>query len=149
MREILDAIQKYKYVFAIWTDHADFITDKTASLNEDRLLEIRCFDESGEYLARRDCVGGKFLAREITRENEIAFADGSYDEAQYLDIDTTRSDDTLTYAAGAGSYHLPQNAKDHPLILVRTYYTFDAAGVARKFDWRLVKFTDKETVGEE
>lgn len=149
MREMIDAVKDYKYVFAFWTDHADFITDKAAPLNESFLLEIRCFDEKGEYYARRDSIIDEFIAREITVEKEADYADGSYDEAQYLDIDTTRSNETLTFAAGSGCYHLPEDAKNNPLILVRTYYKFDEDGVARKFDWRLVKFTDEESVGKE
>ena len=149
MREIVDAVQKYTYAFAFWTDHADFIIDKNMPLQEDLLLEIRCFDENGEYYARRDSINSDFCMREITVENEKEYADGSYDEAQYLDIDTTRSNAELTFAAGSSCYRLPEDAKDKPLILVRTYYKFDEAGIARKFDWRLVKFTDKETVGKE
>ena len=42
---ITTALKKYTYTFAIWTDQADFVIDKDADLNEDRLLEIRCFDE--------------------------------------------------------------------------------------------------------
>ena len=179
MSEILNAVNRYTYAFAIWTDKADFfIKDKTAPLDEARLLEIRCFDESGEYFARRDGVDGTFTAREITNDKsqkgETVFweeaqegqesyvlnktigtddsevcADGSFDEAQYLDIDTKRSGNGLTYTTGGGMYHLPEDAANKALILVRTYYAFDDNGIARKFDWRLVKFTNEETVGKE
>lgn len=159
MSEIKNAIERYKYAFAIWTDRADFINDKAAHPEEEGLLEIRCFDESGEFLAHRDTVDGTFTVREITADparsgenvfSEETYAGGYSDEAQYLDIDrkkTEEKNDGGIYATGGGVYHLPEDAKDKALILVRTYYRFDEEGVARKYDWRLVCFTDAETVG--
>ena len=144
------ARQKYTYAFAIWTDHADFIPDKKADLCEDKLLEIRCFDESGEFRAVRTTSDKSFSEREITSDE--SWADGYYDEAQYLDIDTKRTEkkaDGWIYATGGGRYHLPEEVKDQKLILVRNYYSFDKEGVARKYDWRLVTFTNDETVGRE
>ena len=140
------ALQKYTYAFAIWTDHADFIPDKNADLCEDKLLEIRCFDERGEFRAVRTTPDMPFSEREITSDE--GWADGYYDEAQYLDIDTARTKkeaDGWLYATGGGKYHLPEEAK---MILVRSYYRFDEEGIARKYDWRLVNFTDDETVGK-
>ena len=143
---ISTALQKYTYAFAIWTDRADFVIDKNADLCEGRLLEIRCFDKTGEYRAVRTTPDMPFSEREITSDE--SWADGYYDEAQYLDFDTARTEkkaDDWTYATGGGRYHLPEDAKDQKLILVRNYYRFDEEGIARKYDWRLVKFTDQET----
>lgn len=156
--EIMNAVDRYAYAYAIRTDGADFITDKNADICEEKLLEIRCFDERGEFYARRDCADGEFSVREITADtartgenvfSEETYADGSFDEAQYLDIDSAASKDGKTYATGGGCYHLPPDAQGKPLILVRIYYKYDEDGVARKFDWRLVEFADKETVGKE
>ena len=144
---ITTALKKYTYTFAIWTDQADFVIDKDADLNEDRLLEIRCFDESGEFRAVRATPDEPFSEREITEDG--SYGDGYYDEAQYLDIDTARTKkktDGWFYVTGGGRYRLPEEAK---MILVRNYYRYDEEGIARKYDWRLVKFTDQETVGEE
>ena len=144
---ILAALRKYTYAFAIWTDKADFVLDKEAALHEERLLEIRCFDESGEFRAVRTTPDLPFSQREITCDE--SWADGFYDEAQYLDIDTARTKkeaDGWVYATGGGRYHLPEEAK---MILTRSYYRYDEEGIARKYDWRLVKFTDQETVGKE
>lgn len=144
---ISSALQKYTYAFAIWSDKADFVLDKNADLCEDRLLEIRCFDESGEYRAIRTTLDTPFSEREITCDDSCG--DGCFDEAQYLDIDTERTKkeaDGWVYTTGGGRYHLPEGAK---MILTRTYYRYDEEGIARKYDWRLVKFTDQETVGKE
>lgn len=156
MSKIMDAVKKYKYAFAIWTDRADFIIDKDGGIDEEKLLEIRCFDKDGEFYAHRDVADEPFVMREITSgydcpEKNVYFegtyADDRYDEAQYLDIDndkTKRAGNGLTYATGGGSYHLPDDAKNKRLIIVRVFYNYDREGVARKFDWRLVEFTDEE-----
>ena len=141
------ALQKYTYAFAVWTDHADFVLDKNADICEDRLLEIRCFDDKGEYRAVRATPDVSFSEREITSDESCG--DGWFDEAQYLDIDTARTGkeaDGWVYATGGGRYHLPEKAK---MILVRNFYRYDEDGIASKYDWRLVRFTDQETVGRE
>lgn len=143
MSNISKKIQEYAYALALWTDKADFITDKTADIQEDKLLEIRYFDEEGEFRAYRSLIDDDFKTREI-RNNDATYADGYYDEAQYLDIDSSRTkekNDGFTYATGGGKYHLPNDAK---MLLTRTYYKFDEDGVARKYDWRLVGFTNEE-----
>ena len=150
IEKIREAVEKYTYSFAIRTDRADFITDKSADIDEAKLLEIRCFDESGEFHAARSTVDSEFSCREITDDEK--YADGYFDEAQYLDIDDKRTaadNEGWTYATGGGKYHLPEGVNGNKLILVRYYYKFDEEGVARKYDWRLVKFTDEETVGKE
>ena len=162
MDNIEKAIAAYRYAFAFWTDRADFIIDQSADLQMDKLLEIRCFDERGEYHAVRDLPGKPFSEREIAADGAGAvcgdgafqdadYADGSFDEAQYLDIDaktTAAKNDGRTYATGGGSYRLPDDAKDKAMISVRYYYRFDEDGIAHKYDWRLVGFTNEETVGE-
>ena len=145
--QITTALQKYIYAFGIWTDKADFVLDKSVNIDEDRLLELRCFDESGEYRAVRATPDVSFSEREITDDG--SYRDGQQDEAQYLDIDTARTKkeaDGWVYATGGGRYHLPEEAK---MILVRNYYRYDEEGIARKYDWRLMKYTDQETVGKE
>lgn len=139
MSKIAEKINQYKYSFAIWTDRTDFITDKTAPLNEDKLLEIRCFDESGEYRAYRSVVDKDYA------EREIKTFDGFFDEFQYLDIDSERSNGAEKHTIGGGIYHLPEDAKNKAGLNVRYYYKFDDNnGVARIVDWRLVNFCNKE-----
>lgn len=157
MSEISDAVKKYKYSYAVWSDCADFIIDKE-SINEDKLLEIRCFGENGEFYAVRSFIGEDFSFREIT--DDASYADGFYDESQYLDIDSDKTQEKnagCIYATGGGKYHLPDDVKDKKMLLVRNYYKFDDDdykfddndGIAYKYDWRLVGFTDDETVGKE
>lgn len=152
MSFITDKINKYKYTMAIWTDKADFIIDK-ALTDEDKLLEIRCFDESGEFRAYHSLIGEEFKCREIT--DDKSYADFHLDEAQYLDIDTEKTrnkKDGFIYATGGGKYHLPEVALNLPegekMLLIRTYYKYDEEGVAHKCDWRIVGFTDVEKTGE-
>lgn len=129
-----------KYILAIWTDKADF-TDEVNDI--DKLLEIRAFDEDGEFRAFRSVVKNDFKFRDIV-DNDTSFADGAYDESHYLDIDTTRnSQNDLKFAIGGGSYHLPEGVTA-TMLKVRNYYKFDEDGVARKCEWRLVGFADKE-----
>ena len=162
MTGISKAVQTYRYTFAIYTDHVDFIMNKTDDLQEEKLLEIRCFDERGEYRACRSVPGAPFSARELVSAKGYAVQDeavmtesdfdGCYDEAQYLDIDTARTleeDDGWTYATGGGRLHLPDAAAANGMVLVRFFYRFDEEGVARKADWRLVGFTNEETIGKE
>lgn len=128
------------YAMAIWTDKADFIADKKIE-NEDKLHEIRCFDENGKFRGYRILIG-----------EDKTYADCSYDEAQYLDIDNAKTEnmnDGFIYATGGGKYHLPLDAKDKKMLLTRIYYKFDEEGIAHKCDWRLVGFTNEETVGKE
>lgn len=134
----------YKYMLAIFSDHADFVSEIT---EPEKLLELRAFDENGEFRAYRDLLRKPFKFREINADNEDQF-DGSFEESQYLDIDTTREfeDETQKQATGGGQYHLPNDAKNMTMLKVRYYYRFTDEGIAQKCDWRLVAFTDKELV---
>ena len=134
----------YRYMLAIFSDHADFVSEIT---EPEKLLELRAFDESGEFRAYRDLLGKPFKFREINAENEKKF-DGSFEESQYLDIDTTMKfeNETKKQATGGGQYHLPDDAKNMTMLKVRYYYTFSHEGIAQKCDWRLVGFTDEELV---
>ena len=134
----------YKYMLAIFSDHADFVSEIT---EPEKMLELRAFDENGEFRAYRDLLRKSFKFREINADNEDQF-DGSFEESQYLDIDTTREseDETQKQATGGGQYHLPNDAKNMTMLKVRYYYRFTDEGIAQKCDWRLVAFTDKELV---
>lgn len=136
------------YKLAIWTDHADFVTEIE---DTQTLLEVRAFGETGECRAFRSTSESGFSVREIN--NEAEKPENAFDENQYLDIDTAKPEsknDGWIYTTGGGRYHLPyENLPDiHSLMLkVRYYYTFDeVSGVARKTDWRLVGFAGKESV---
>lgn len=147
----LSKVNEYPYILAIWTDHADFVTQMT---QEDlkNLLEVRAFGQEGEYRAYRDVLTQEeFFVR--TKEGEKAVPANAYDENQYLDIDTARTSakaDGWIYATGGGRYHLPYDDLPdvHKLLLItRTYFKFDD-GIAHKADWRLVGFAKEETYGD-
>ena len=132
----------YQYKLAIYSDRADFVSEVT---EPEKLLEIRAFDENGEFRAYRDVLGKPFKCREINKDNENQFA-GSFEENQYLDIDTTKTfeDKTIMQATGGGQYHLPEDVKNKTMLKVRYYYCFNDEGIANKCDWRLAGFEDKE-----
>lgn len=133
----------YKYRLAIFTDRADFVSD-ISSVNN--LLEVRVFDESGEFRAYRDLIGKDFKCREIIEKTESDIPETSFEENHYLDIDTkfTFADETEKQTTGGGRFHLPEDVKDKTMIKVRYYYRFNSEGLAQKCDWRLVGFDDKE-----
>lgn len=134
----------YRYMLAIFSDHADFVSEVS---EPEKLLELRAFDKNGEFRAYRDLLRKPFKFRVINADNVDQF-DGSFEESQYLDIDTTREfeDETQKQATGGGQYHLPNDAKNMTMLKVRYYYRFTDEGIAQKCDWRLVAFTDKELV---
>lgn len=134
----------YKYKLAIFSDHAEFVFEIT---EPEKLLELRAFDENGEFRAYRDLLGKPFKFREINKENENQF-DGSFEESHYLDIDTTKTfeDETKKQATGGGQYHLPDDVKNMTMLKVKYYYKFSDEGIAQKCDWRLVEFTDEELI---
>lgn len=136
-----DMIGKYTYILAIWTDRADFVSELT---EPEKLLEVRAFGEEGEYRAWRSCVDEEFQCRELRDDSLPTELDGWFDESQYLDIDAKRTSGTLAFAIGAGSYHLPEAAIGNELLKIRYYYRYDGDGIARKADWRLVGFAQKE-----
>lgn len=101
-----------KIVFAIWTDHADFLLDIN-DLQEDKLLELRAFDENSEYRVYRSTVDKPFFERKIDDETDDM---NCFDEEQYIDIDSTRLEGNVRYTTGGGKFHLPQdnlNAKKY------------------------------------
>ncbi len=130
-----------RFILTIRTDKADFETD---IYSVDNLLEVRAFNETGEFRAYRSLVGEDFKVREI-EGNDSIYADGYFDESHYLDIDNAKTNevnDGFVYTTGGGRFTLPSPAGK--MLKVRYYYTFDEDGIARKSDWRLVGFTDKE-----
>jgi len=134
-------IQKYRYGYAIWTDRADFINPEGVSLNDEKLLELRLFDEFGEYRAYRTSVDGSFKERIISdTEGESEYADFFYDEMQYLDIDMAKSNDCVKKTTGGGQYHIPPEAEGKDMLVIRYYCRFDSNGIAHICDWRLCGF---------
>ena len=129
---------KYKYKLVIRTDRVDF--EETVS-DAETILEIRAFDEKGEFRAYRSTVGDDFRCREITEASK--YMAGCYETAHYLDIDEQKSNGTLTRTTGGGRFTLPVEGADR--LKVIRYYKFDDddSGIARDCDWRLAGFLKK------
>ncbi len=126
-----------KYFLVIRTDCVDFEKEVNYC---DNLLEVRAFDENGEFRAYRSVVGVEFACR----NTEETTHDGSYTQIHYLDVDSIRSNGGVTYATGAGSYHLPEGINANALE-IEFYYDFgEVDGIARVCDWRIKGFTTKE-----
>lgn len=127
-----------KSIFAIWTDHADFLFD-ISGVQEDKLLELRAFDENSEYRVYRSTVDEPFFERKIDDEaDDKKF----FDEEQYIDIDSTRSEGNLRYTIGGGKFHLPPANVNATKIVIRNYAKFDDDGVASVCDWRIVELKE-------
>ena len=111
---------KDSYIIAALTD--EFIVDRyplekySLDGKEDKILEIRVFNENEEYkLFRTDIGKTDFYYRHICDEVETR---DYFDEVQYLDIDTSiGADSGIVTSTGGGKYNLPiANAKK---ILIR------------------------------
>lgn len=124
-----------KIIFAIWTDKADFLLNIN-DLREDKLLELRAFDENSEYHVYRSAIDNPFFERKIDdRADEQQY----FDEEQYIDIDSTRSEGNVRYTTGGGKFHLPQDSLNVTKIVIRYYYDYDNEGIASVTDWRIVE----------
>ena len=111
------------------------------SFFEQKLLDMRVFDQSVEYRIFRTDAGGDFRFRVLPDEGEEYF-----DESQYLDIDEPRSKESFEQgkevrATGGGSYHLPLEYYQDAKVIVRNYIAYDEnSGQAYIRDWRLAGF---------
>ncbi len=128
-----------KAVFAIWTDHADFLLDIN-DLQEDKLLELRAFDEKSEYRVYRSTVGTDFYERfaEDVDKSESEY----FDTEQFIDIDSTANEDNTRKAIGGGTFHLPSDNANATKIVIRNYVKYDADGIASVCDWRIVRLKE-------
>lgn len=110
---------------------------------EDKVLEIRIFNEEEERKLFRGDIGKHFHERRIS-DNDLK--EDYYDESQLLDIDKKRSEESFLKTGrvrtmGGGSYYLPLQSMEDARVLVRYYLSrYENSGQARVCDWRLVKF---------
>ncbi len=116
---------------------------------DDRLLDMRIFNDSYEYRIFRSDVSGKFHVR-IIDDNDPEVSGGIdvkdyFDDKQYLDIDTVRSQNIFkeknrVRATGGGCYNLPLNNMKDVKVKIRNYIGYDDIGQAYIKDWRLAGF---------
>jgi hypothetical protein len=112
-------------------------------IDEERLFELRVFDEKHEIKMVRGSLSEDFQRRDST---EIK-ADKQRKERYYLDIDDkkTKSEPELgfVWAIGSGKYRLPIPCPQK--IEVEHYYKADIKGFYKPFDFRVVGFCKGES----
>ena len=151
-REIYDKIdpslQSDSYVYAALTDEVFIrnIDDSSMeSLNCGKLLEIRVFNEKGEYRLIRPNIGQEFRERFA---NDDSMSDFDYfEQDQYLDIaEKDIKEGYKPRSINGGWYELPKsgvNVRSGLKLQIRNYVKYNETdGQARVSDWRIVKFVE-------
>ena len=129
-------------------------------------FDIRVFSEKGELHLFRASIDKDFCARLVLDED--IDKEKYYDQDQFLDIDTTKSDklrelakttthvpqtiqidkdksdklQKLAVATGGGEYHLPISNLNDAKIKIRNFVKYDEVGRAYVSDWRIVNFIE-------
>ena len=153
--EVLTLAEKYYNdkcsVYAVHTDH--FYCGSELSIEVGHLIELRIFTSDMELKISRLNIGEDFRWRYIddpafeqtlhaeTDEFLSQFKNRTYDEEQYLDIDSNKSKGLCYVTTGGGSYTLPiENAEK---IKIRNYLEYDENGIVLIPDFRIVEFIQK------
>ena len=102
-------------------------------------LEIRLFDEKGEFKAVRANIGADFVWRYASDEGVPK--DCIYDEVQYLDVNEETTNSTDYVSTGGGHYTMPEPGFERAVI--RHYGEYDDNGMFGLRDFRIVKFLRK------
>ncbi len=117
---------------------------------EEKLLDIRLFNREKELRMFRGNIGGTFLGRVLEDEPGLFDEAVYFDEEQYLDIDTKRSETLFAgegkvRATGGGIYRLPLKRFENAKVKVRNYLGYyENTGQAYVKDWRLVELIQEE-----
>lgn len=128
-----------KIIFAIWTDHADFLSG-IDDLQEDKLIELRAFDENSEYRVYRSTIDREFYER-FAEDTEISESE-YFDTEHFIDIDSNFNQGNTRKTTGGGIYHLPLTCANATKIVIRNYVSYDDDGIASVFDWRIVRLKE-------
>ena len=133
-------------MFCVFTDR--FFCKKYEQFDDiGTLLEIRVFDEQGEFKAIRGNIGKVFVWRYISDENlenseQFDLENQCYDEIQYLDIDIAETEKITNaneyVSIGGGHYIMPEEGLEKTLI--RHYGEYDSEGMLIMKDYRIVRF---------
>lgn len=108
---------------------------------EQKLLDMRVFNESMEYRLFRTDAGKEFKFSSLPDEGREFF-----DDFHYLDIDEKRSEETFrrdgtVRATGGGYYRLPLEDYHNAKVIIRNYVDYDEnSGQAYIKAWRLAGF---------
>ena len=128
-----------EYIVDIWPIDSSELISK-----EEKILEIRVFDDKKECKLSRSNIGKEFSSRRICDAEEKR---DFYDEWQFLDIDESMPLDEAgkVTATGGGKYKLPLKSSTNAKICIRYYLgEYEATGQARIEDWRVVEFKEGE-----
>lgn len=125
---------------------------------EEKILELRIFNENEEHKLFRTDIGRAFTARMIGdrdgkpllkvngEERDSACNWETLDEEQFLDIDTAASAALPAgevQATGGGRYHLPFERIGDAKIKIRYYIDrYPETGQAFVADWRVVELME-------
>ncbi len=113
---------------------------------EEKVLEIRAFDQDKELKLFRSDIGREFAYRKVC-DSEYA-EDHRFTEVQILDIDEKagRDENGFVRATGGGRYHLPLDNTKNACVEVCYYLDQDQKDKnsvhARVVDWRIVRFVE-------
>ena len=153
--EVLTLAEKYYSnkcsVYAVHTDH--FYCGSELNIEVRHLIELRIFTTDSELKISRLNISEDFRWRciddpafEQTLHSETdeflrQFKNRVYDEEQYLDIDSNKSNGLCYVTTGGGSYTLPiENAEK---IKIRNYLEYDENGIVVISDFRIMGFSKK------
>lgn len=153
--EVLTLAEKYYSnkcgVYAVHTDH--FYCGSELNIEVRHLIELRIFTTDSELKISRLNIGEDFRWRYIddtafeqalhseTDEFLRQFKNRTYDEEQYLDIDSNKSNGLCYVTTGGGPYTLPiENAEK---IKIRNYLEYDENGIVAIPDFRIIGFIQK------
>lgn len=138
--EINTLLENYKtdnsYLFCVYTTKF-CCTGFKAIEDTAHALEIRLFNEQGEFKAVRANIGKEFIWRYINDEGVTE--ECIYDEVQYLDA--AKNDSTEYIAIGGGHYEMPDEGYER--VVIRHYGEYDDDGMFTLKDLRIVKLLRK------
>ena len=148
-------VQKKVFFIAQYSDRIKIGGWKEGTrVDENKLLELRVFDEDKEWKLFRSDLGSNFSWRcrgdKHSDGTELIKGKDYFDEIQFLDIDIPRSKNAsqgVKFTTAGGSYCLPVNMPDldRAGILIRHYFGVEAAsGQAFIKDYRCVGFQNAE-----
>lgn len=140
--EILEYLDRYKtdssLLFCVYTTY--FKCTAYSHIEDiSHALEIRLFDENGEFKAVRTNIGRDFKCRYIA-DSDYSDEDKYliYDEVQYLDSDSTKTNGTKYVSLGGGEYEMPYEGLER--VVIRHYGEYDDDGMLQLKDLRIVGF---------
>ena len=153
--EVLTLAEKYYSnkcgVYAVHTAH--FYCGSELNIEVRHLIELRIFTSDTELKISRLNIGEEFRWRYIddtvfeqTLHSEAdeflrQLKNRTYDEEQYLDIDSNKSNGLCYVTTGGGPYTLPiENAEK---IKIRNYLEYDENGIVAISDFRIIGFIQK------